>query len=165
MWTMTVMMFVMMFVMMVVMMVVTMNTIMVLGAELGNEKELATMRVKELKVLLAKKGDIASCVACTTKQEFVDRVLETADWAEVSVEASSGDVSVEDLQKLFKQSQDNVHIDSLREKLKAAGIDTSKILSSDDIIENLAKEGGWKDSNKKKDGDTNIKLEGKHEEL
>lgn len=93
---------------------------------------LLKMKVRELKALLAKKGPEAACVACTSKGEYVDRVRETAEWADVIIEAAQKDdsPSVEELAKMFSGQQDSAEMEKIKADLKAAGVDTSNMFSA-----------------------------------
>lgn len=93
------------------------------------------MKVRQLKALLEKKGPDAECVACTSKQEFVDRIRETANWPDVKqTDAEEGDraddLKLEELAALFNKDKSPEEVEKLKRNLEAAGIDTSNIFST-----------------------------------
>lgn len=98
---------------------------------LPDDATLLKMRVRELKDMLSKKGAEAECKACTTKQEFVDRIRETFTWADVtespSASAEESVPSMEELRKMFAQNQDNEYMRKLKEQLKQAGINADVV--------------------------------------
>lgn len=94
---------------------------------LPDDGTLLRMRVRELKAILEKKGPDAQCQACTTKQEYVDRIHETYSWPDATPSASPevppDAPSMEELQKMFaEQNKDSEDIRKLREELKKSGI-------------------------------------------
>lgn len=101
---------------------------------LPDEAALLKMRVKDLKAFLQKKGADAACVACTSKQEYVSRIHETADWPDVTsspeATAMGDEPTMEDLQRMFSESQNDERIAGLKKQLEEAGIDTSKIFTA-----------------------------------
>lgn len=93
------------------------------------------MKVRQLKALLAKKGPDAECVACTSKQEFVDRIRETADWPDVKQtdddeRNGTDDPKLEELAALFNKNKDPEEVEKIKKNLEAAGIDASNIFST-----------------------------------
>lgn len=97
---------------------------------LPDDATLLHMKVKELKELLARKGAVAECVACTSKREYVDRIHETADWPDVTPEPTADTPSEEELKNMFNKQGD---IEDLKRKLKEAGIDTANIFKAGDL--------------------------------
>lgn len=101
------------------------------SAPLPDDATLLKLRVRELKDMLSKKGAEAECKACTTKQEFVDRIRETFTWADVSespsASAEESVPSMEELRKMFAQNQDNEYMRKLKEQLKQAGINADVV--------------------------------------
>lgn len=112
-----------------------------------DDATLLKMRVRELKEILARKGAEAECKACTTKQEFVDRIRETLGWADVtatpSPSAEESVPSMEELRKMFAQNEDNEYMKKLKEQLKQAGINADVVGSGNKFanlnVEDLTK--------------------------
>lgn len=92
------------------------------------------MKVRQLKALLAKKGSDAECLACTSKQEFVDRIRETADWPDVEQnnhqKPGENDPTLDELAALFNKDRSPEEVDKIKRNLEAAGIDASNIFST-----------------------------------
>lgn len=89
---------------------------------------LLKMRVRELKAMLEKKG--AECVACTSKEEYVQRIQETLSWPDVTPAATEEEPSIEELRGMFNGSANDDRVKQLKESLEKAGIDTSKLFMS-----------------------------------
>lgn len=117
---------------------------------LPDDATLRKMKVKELKKLLAKKGPEAECVACTTKDEYVERIRETENWEdhveeEKDMKLGNDDApSMEELQKMFGKGKESEEMIKLKESLKKAGIDPKNILNTagDFDVEAFAKQFG-----------------------
>lgn len=100
---------------------------------LPDDATLLKMKVRQLKQMLLKKGADAECKACTSKGEYVDRIRETADWPDVTLDAAPSDEkmpSVEELQKMFANKDDTKYMEELKAKLKASGIDSSNLFAA-----------------------------------
>lgn len=98
---------------------------------LPDDATLLKMRVRDLKQLLQRKGADAECKACTTKQEFVDRIKETFTWSDVtatpSASAEESMPTMEELRKMFNRNEDNVDVKKLKEQLRKAGINVDVV--------------------------------------
>lgn len=114
--------------------------------ELPDDAALLKMKVKELKQILSRKGSSADCLACTSKQEYVDRIHETLEWPDVTPSPTpdttfnmDDEKNKEELEKLFSKNKDPKYMAELKEKLKAAGIDTKNIFMGDEINPDIIK--------------------------
>lgn len=108
--------------------------------EMPDDLSLLKMKVRQLKDILRRKGDDADCVACTSKQEYVDRIHETASWPDVtpspsaSPELTEEDLKTrEELEKLFSKKKDPAYMEEMKKKLEAAGIDPSQVFMGNQL--------------------------------
>lgn len=94
---------------------------------------LRKMKVRELKAILARKGPDAECLACTSKQEYIDRIHETSVWPDVQPEEADDDdtPSPEELAAMFKKGRDSEEMARLMKNLEEAGVDPSNLFSTD----------------------------------
>lgn len=132
--------------------------------ELPDDATLRKMKVRELKAILEKKGPEAMCLACTSKQEYIDRIRETADWPTVEKKESASDedtLSMDQLRDLFNKGRDEEHIKDLKKRLRDAGIDTSNIFTGADFdSEAFANQfKNWERAEDRKAGDASAKDE------
>eukprot|EP00177_Eucheuma_denticulatum_P000575 GFKZ01001038.1.p2 GENE.GFKZ01001038.1~~GFKZ01001038.1.p2 ORF type:complete len:203 (+),score=48.69 GFKZ01001038.1:138-746(+) len=104
--------------------------------QIPDDATLRKMKVRELKAILAKKGPNAECLACTSKQEYIDRIHETSDWPDAPPEDMDADdedpPSPEELAAMFNKGRDSEEMARLRKNLEEAGIDPSNLFSTGD---------------------------------
>lgn len=100
-----------------------------------DEATLLTMKVKQLKELLEKKGPDAACLACTSKQEYVDRIRQTADWPTLAAATPTAemDPSMEDLRNMFQGNNDDEQMKNLRDKLRDSGVNVDNIFTANGL--------------------------------
>lgn len=106
------------------------------GLELPDDAVLLKMKVRELKDILDRKGSDAECLACTSKREYVDRIRETASWPDVTPSPSVEEappLSDDEIKKLFDKTKDPKYMADLKEKLRAAGINTDNLFTGKDF--------------------------------
>lgn len=91
--------------------------------------EFSVMKVKDLKAYIKKKG--TDCLACSSKQDLIDRAMEVKDWPDTPAEAPKDEPSESELKDILdKMGSDKERMAKLRESLEKAGIDMSKLSDS-----------------------------------
>ncbi len=88
------------------------------------------MKVKELKAFLKKRG--ADCLACSSKEDYVDRAIEIKDWPEVEQkDEKAPEFDAVNFGDLFKDGNmdEEERMKKLKEALEKSGVDTSKLFN------------------------------------
>lgn len=87
----------------------------------------SSMRIKELKAFIAKKG--TECLACSSKEDLIERANEVKDWPDVEEKKPETEEVDPDKMKdiLNELGSSEEKMQKLREELEKAGLDLSKM--------------------------------------
>ncbi len=86
----------------------------------------STMRIKELKAFIAKKG--TECLACSSKEDLIERANEVKDWPDVEEKPEQEEVDPDKMKDILNElGSSEEKMQKLREELEKAGVDLSKL--------------------------------------